>query len=47
MLAAALRGIGPSLASTTTINIKPSKTLYEFVPADWDRSNALGILARQ
>src|SRR5947208_12800908 len=45
ILAAALGGIGPSLASATIININPSKdnTLYEFVPADGDRSNALGV----
>jgi hypothetical protein len=44
MLAAALGGIGPSLASATSISINPSKdnTLYEFVPIDGDRSNALG-----
>src|SRR6184192_4395688 len=44
ILAAALGGIGPSLASGAIININPSKdnTLYEFVPADGDRSNALG-----
>jgi hypothetical protein len=45
MLAAVLGGIAPSLASATTININPIKdnTLYEFVPLDGDRSNALGV----
>jgi spore coat protein A len=45
IFAAALGGIGPSLASGEIININPSKdnTLYEFVVADGDRSNALGI----
>src|SRR5437773_1451852 len=44
ILAAVLGGIAPIVASATTININPSKdnTLYEFVPADGDRSNALG-----
>src|SRR6184192_4190728 len=44
MLAAALGGIAPNLARADTININPSKdnTLYEYVPADGDRSNALG-----
>jgi hypothetical protein len=38
-------GLGPSLASADTININPSKdnTLYQYVPADGDRSNALGL----
>ena len=45
VLAAALGGFGPSLASGDVININPSKdnTLYEFVPADGDTSNALGV----
>src|SRR6266513_3624400 len=45
ILAAALCGLGPSLASATTININPSKdnTLYEFVAADGDRSNGIGL----
>jgi hypothetical protein len=45
MLAAVLGGIGPSLASATTINLNPSKdnTLYEFVPAAGDKSNGVGI----
>ena len=44
VLAALFGGIAPTLASATTININPNKdnTLYEFVPADGDRSNALG-----
>ncbi len=44
ILAAALCGIGPSLASATSISINPSKdnTLYEYVAADGDRSNAVG-----
>jgi hypothetical protein len=44
ILAALFGGIAPTLASATTININPNKdnTLYEFVPADGDRSNALG-----
>ena len=43
-LAAFLVAIGIRLASADTININPSKdnTLYEYVPADGDRSNALG-----
>jgi len=45
MLAAALSGFGLGLASADTANINPSKdnTLYEFVLADGDRSNALGV----
>ena len=45
ILAAVLGDIAPTLASATTININPSKdnTLYEFVPVDGDRSNALGV----
>ena len=44
MLAVALGGIAPSLASAQSININPNKdnTLYEYVPADGDLSNALG-----
>ena len=43
-LAAFLMAIGIRLASADTININPSKdnTLYEYIPADGDRSNALG-----
>jgi len=43
LLALMLAGI-PSLASAQLANINPIKdnTLYEFVPADGDRSNALG-----
>src|SRR5581483_5542425 len=39
-----LVGLGPSSAIAQLANINPSKdnTLYEFVPADGDRSNALG-----
>ena len=42
MLAAALGGIASNLARADSININPSKdnTLYEYVPADGDRSNA-------
>src|SRR5207247_6578236 len=45
ILAAALCGIGPSLASATSININPSKdnTLYQFVSLDGDRSNGVGV----
>jgi hypothetical protein len=41
----ALLGGAPSLAIADIINISPTKdnTLYEFVPADGDRSNALGV----
>jgi hypothetical protein len=44
MLAAAFVSFGPGLAIADIININPSKdnTLYEYVPADGDRSNALG-----
>jgi hypothetical protein len=44
-LAGVLGGIGLSLASAATIDINPIKdnTLYQYVPADGDRSNALGI----
>ena len=41
----ALGCIGPSLAIADIININPIKdnTLYEYDPADGDRSNALGF----
>src|SRR6266702_6768218 len=44
ILTTALCSLGLSLASADTININPSKdnTLYEYIPADGDRSNALG-----
>src|SRR5438034_1584521 len=44
ILAVILAGIGPSLAVADIVNINPSKdnTLYEYVVADGDRSNALG-----
>src|SRR5436305_9793494 len=44
VIATALSSIGPGLASATIINIHPIKdnTLYEFDPAEGDRSNALG-----
>ena len=44
IFAAVLGGIAPTLASATTIDINPSKdnTLYQYVSADGDRSNALG-----
>ena len=44
MFAATLGGIAPGFAIAETININPSKdnTLYEYVPADGDLSNALG-----
>src|SRR5881392_2861432 len=44
ILAAALVGIGPSLASATSISINPiiDNTLYEFVVVDGDRSNGVG-----
>src|SRR6266568_5169425 len=44
ILATALCSLGLSLASADTINISPSKdnTLYQYIPADGDRSNALG-----
>jgi spore coat protein A len=43
-LVIALVGIGPNLASAASISINPVKdnTLYEYVPADGDLSNALG-----
>jgi hypothetical protein len=43
-LAGVLGGIGLSLASAASIDINPIKdnTLYEYVPADGDSSNALG-----
>jgi len=45
IVAAALAGIAPSLASATSISINPSKdnTLYEFVAVDGDRSNGIGL----
>src|SRR5213082_1126149 len=45
VIATALSSIGPGLASATIINIHPIKdnTLYEFDPAEGDRSNALGF----
>src|ERR1044072_1894072 len=45
MLAVAVGGIAPSFAIADVININPVKdnTLYEYVPADGDRSNALGL----
>jgi hypothetical protein len=44
VIASTLAGIFPRLAIADIININPVKdnTLYEFVPADGDRSNALG-----
>src|SRR6266511_6102729 len=44
ILAATLGSFRPSLASATSVSINPSKdnTLYEYVAADGDRSNALG-----
>jgi spore coat protein A, manganese oxidase len=44
MLAVALGSIAPNLARADSININPTKdnTLYEYVPADGDLSNALG-----
>jgi hypothetical protein len=45
LILVALLGGAPSLAIADIININPVKdnTLYEFVPADGDRSNALGL----
>lgn len=45
ILATGFIGLGLSLANADIININPSKdnTLYEYVPADGDRSNALGL----
>lgn len=45
ILAVALEGIASHLASAATISINPTKdnTLYQYVPADGDRSNALGF----
>src|ERR1700751_2044195 len=42
---AAMLGGAASLANAATIDINPSKdnTLYEYVAADGDRSNALGL----
>src|SRR5436190_18970621 len=44
ILAVILVGIGPSMAVADTVNINPSKdnTLYHYVAADGDKSNALG-----
>jgi hypothetical protein len=44
VIATTLGGIGPSLAIAQLANINPIKdnTLYQYVPADGDRSNALG-----
>jgi hypothetical protein len=44
LLASALGGVTPNLASAAIINIFPSKdnTLYDYDPAEGDRSNALG-----
>ena len=44
IFAGTLGCVGVRLASAATISIFPSKdnTLYEYVPADGDRSNALG-----
>src|SRR5436190_16291963 len=44
IVATALCGLGLSLARADSININPSKdnTLYEYIPADGDLSNALG-----
>jgi spore coat protein A, manganese oxidase len=45
VFAVALGGSAPGLAIADVININPVKdnTLYEYVPADGDRSNALGF----
>src|SRR5207248_7042918 len=45
VIAATLGAIGPSVAIADITNINPIKdsALYEFVPADGDRSNALGF----
>ena len=45
LILAALLGGAPSLAIAQLANINPIKdnTLYEFVPVDGDRSNALGL----
>jgi hypothetical protein len=45
ILTAALDCVGTNLASAGSISINPSKdnTLYEYVPADGDRSNGVGI----
>jgi hypothetical protein len=44
-VAATLSALGGRLASAGTVNINPSKdnTLYEYVPLDGDKSNALGL----
>jgi hypothetical protein len=45
LVTGALGCISPSLASAATISINPSKdnTLYQYVPADGDRSNGAGF----
>ena len=45
LIALALACIGPGLADAAMISINPSKdnTLYEYVPADGDRSNGAGF----
>src|SRR5262249_47887206 len=45
VVATALGPLGASLASAGTVNINPSKdnTLYQYDPADGDKSNALGM----
>src|SRR5215470_18022398 len=45
VVATALGPLGASLASAVTVNINPSKdnTLYQYDPADGDKSNALGM----
>ena len=45
ILATALEGMTAGLAIADSVNINPSKdnTLYQYVPEDGDRSNALGL----
>src|SRR6266542_4915955 len=43
VLAGALGGIGPSIASADVINPVKDNTLYEYVPVDGDLSNGVGI----
>jgi hypothetical protein len=45
LITGALGGIWPGLACANTISITPSKdnTLYQYVPADGDRSNGAGF----
>jgi hypothetical protein len=45
IIAAAFGYVAPSLARAAIISINPSKdnTLYQYIPADGDRSNALGF----